>query len=70
MKAPSIIECHPMNRTSEQLKQRRQLCDDLYVLIQQDKDIAEEILDEYVYLLNDNRVDELITLCNTELGED
>ena len=70
MKAPSIIECHPMNRTSEQLKQRRQLCDDLYDLIQQDKDIAEEILDEYVYLLNDNRVDELITLCNTELGED
>ena len=70
MKAPSIIECHPMNRTSEQLKQRRQLCDDLYVLIQQDKDIAEEILDEYVYLLNDNRVDELITLFNTELGED
>ena len=70
MKAPSIIEWHQMNRTPEQLKQRRQLCDDLYVLIQQDKDIAEEILDEYVYLLNDNRVDELITLCNTELGED
>ena len=70
MKSPSIIECHPMNRTPEQLKQRRQLCDDLYDLIQQDKDIAEEILDEYVYLLNDNRVDELITLCNTELGED
>ena len=70
MKAPSIIECHAMYRTPEQLKQRRQLCDDLYVLIQQDKDIAEEILDEYVYLLNDNRVDELITLCNTELGED
>mgnify|MGYP003119797127 FL=1 len=70
MKAPSIIECHPMNRTPEQLKQRRQLCDDLYWLIQQDKDIAEEILDEYVYLLNDNRVDELITLCNNELEDD
>ena len=70
MKAPSIIECHPMNWTPEQLKQRRQLCDDLYWLIQQDKDIAEEILDEYVYHLSDNRVDELITLCNNELEDD
>ena len=70
MKAPSIIECHPMNRTSEQLKQRRQLCDDLYVLIQQDKDIAEELIDEYVYLLDDTRVDELIDLCVNQLGED
>ena len=59
-----------LKRTPEQLQQRRQLCDDLYDLIREDKDIAEEILDEYVYLLNDNRVDELITLCNTELGED
>ena len=57
-------------RTPEQLKQRRSLCDDLYYLIKQDKDIAEELIDEYVYLLNDTRVDELITLCNDELGEE
>ena len=59
-----------LKRTPEQLKQRRLLCDDLYWLIQQDKDIAEELIDEYVYLLDDTRVDELITLCNDELGEE
>ena len=59
-----------LKRTPDQLKQRRLLCDDLYWLIQQDKDIAEEILDEYVYQLDDNRVDELTELCNNELEED
>ena len=59
-----------LKRTPDQLKQRRLLCDDLYWLIQQDKDIAEELIDEYVYLLNDTRVDELITLCKDELGEE
>ena len=59
-----------LKRTPEQLKQRRLLCDDLYWLIQQDKDIAEELIDEYVYLLNDTRVDELISLCNDQLGEE
>ena len=59
-----------LKRTPDQLKQRRLLCDDLYWLIQQDKDIAEELIDEYVYLLNDTRVDELISLCNDELGEE
>ena len=51
------------------LKQRRLLCDDLYYLIKQDKDIAEELIDEYVYLLDDTRVKELIKLCDEELGE-
>ena len=59
-----------LKRTPDQLKQRRLLCDDLYDLIRQDKDIAEELIDEYVYLLNDTRVDELISLCNDELGEE
>jgi len=59
-----------LKRTPDQLKQRRLLCDDLYDLIRQDKDIAEELIDEYVYLLDDTRVDELITLCNDELGEE
>ena len=70
MKAPSIIECHPMNRTPDQLKQRRLLCDDLYDLMKQDKDIAEELIDEYVYLLDDKRVEELQELVVDELGED
>ena len=54
----------------QKLKQRRLLCDDLYWLIQQDKDIAEELIDEYVYLLDDNRVQELQKLVDDELGED
>ena len=59
-----------LKRTPEQLKQRRLLCDDLYYLIKQDKDIAEELIDEYVYLLDDKRVEELIELVVNELGED
>ena len=56
-------------RPMTDLQQRRQLCDDLYWLIQQDKDIAEELIDEYVYLLSDDRVKELQKLVDDELGE-
>ena len=52
------------------LNKRRELCESLYHLIKQDKEIAEELIDEYVYLLDDNRVDELADLCNDELEED
>ena len=52
------------------LNKRRELCEGLYQLILQDKDIAEELIDEYVYLLDDNRVDELADLCKNELEED
>ena len=58
------------NCTMIDLNKRRELCEGLYHLILQDKDIAEELIDEYVYLLDDNRVDELADLCNDELGED
>jgi hypothetical protein len=52
------------------LNKRRQLCEGLYQLILQDKDIAEELIDEYVYLLDDNRVDELTDLCVNQLEDD
>ena len=51
------------------LNKRRELCESIYHLIRQDKEIAEELIDEYVYLLDDNRVDELADLCNDELRE-
>ena len=51
------------------LNKRRELCESIYLLIRQDKEIAEELIDEYVYLLDDNRVDELADLCNDELGD-
>ena len=52
------------------LNKRRELCESIYQLIRQDKEIAEELIDEYVYLLDDTRVDELADLCNDELEED
>ena len=52
------------------LNKRRELCEGLYQLILQDKEIAEELIDEYVYLLDHNRVDELADLCKNELEED
>ena len=52
------------------LNKRRELCEGLYQLILQDKDIAEELIDEYVYLLDDNRVDELTDLCVNQLEDD
>ena len=58
------------NRTMIDLNKRRELCEGLYHLILQDKEIAEELIDEYVYLLDDTRVDELADLCNDELEED
>ena len=51
------------------LNKRRELCESIYQLIRQDKEIAEALIDEYVYLLDDNRVDELADLCNDELGD-
>ena len=52
------------------LNKRRQLCEGLYQLILQDMHIAEELIDEYVYLLDDNRVDELTDLCVNQLEDD
>ena len=58
------------NCTMIDLNKRRELCEGLYHLILQDKEIAEELIDEYVYLLDDTRVDELADLCNDELEDD
>ena len=48
------------------LNKRRELCESLYDLILQDKDIAEEIIDEYVYMIDDTRAQELMKLCKDE----
>ena len=51
---------------------RSQLVEDLYYTCRQDGEILETILDEYVYLLKDNRerLDELQGWTNEVLGED
>ena len=53
----------------ESIKEAQQLCKDLELLCSQDDTLLEYIIDEYVYLLDDTRVDELADLCNDELGD-
>ena len=54
------------------LQTRGQLVEDLYYTCRQDGEILEELLDEYVYLLKDNkeRLDELQGWTDEILGED
>ena len=52
------------------LKERQQMCVDLEYLISEDKDIREEIIDEYVYLLNDKRFEEMQEYVKKELEAD
>ena len=61
---------HMTQSPDQKLKERQELCHDLEYLITQDKDIREELIDEYVYLLSDDRVAELREVCNSELEED
>jgi hypothetical protein len=56
--------------TEEELKERRQLCQDLEVLCTQDSTILEEVVDEYVYLLSDHRREELQEFVTKELEAD
>ena len=57
-------------RSEESRKARVRLADDLYFAIKQDKDLCEEILDEYTYNLSDQRVDELIHTLEENYGLD
>ncbi len=57
-------------RSDENLKQRRQLCEDLDYLIREDAAIREELIDEFVYLLSDKRLVELQEYVNKELISD
>jgi len=59
-------------RSEESRLARAKLADELYWAIKQDKDLCEEILDEYTYNLTDQRVDELTQILaeNYGLGDD
>ena len=52
------------------VKERQQLCKDLELLCTQDDTILEEIIDEYVYLLNDKRIEEMQDFVKKELESD
>ncbi len=49
------------------IKEAQQLCKDLEVLCTQDSTILEEVIDEYVYLLDDNRLDQLYDFVEKQL---
>ena len=57
-------------RSEEEIKLRQQLCKDLEYVIKEDKDIREEIIDEYVYLLDDKRFEDMQEYVNKELESD
>jgi hypothetical protein len=52
---------------TEEQKEVQQLCKDLEVLCTQDSTILEEVIDEYVYLLDDNRLDQLYDFVEKQL---
>ena len=54
----------------ERLKQAQQLCKDLEYLCSQDDTILEALIDEYVWLLDDNRQAEIRKLADQELEHD
>ena len=56
--------------TDQELKERRQLCEDLEYLCTEDSTILEELVDEYVYLLSDHRREELQEFVTKELEAD
>ena len=52
------------------LKQRQQLTKDLLEVCEQDKELLEVIMDDYVYRLNDKEVRDYKDICSIELGTD
>ena len=54
----------------ESIKEAQQLCKDLELLCSEDDTLLEYIIDEYVYLLDDNRLTELRKLVDQELEHD
>ena len=54
----------------EKIKEAQQLCKDLELLCSEDITLLEYIIDEYVYLLDDNRQAEIRKLADQELEHD
>ena len=54
----------------QKIKEAQQLCKDLEYLCSQDDTLLEYIIDEYVYLLDDNRKAEIRKLVDQELEHD
>ena len=57
-------------RSLEEIKQRQQLCKDLDYLVREDESFREEILDEFVYLISNKRLEDLTCYVQSELHSD
>ncbi len=56
-----------MPRSEQQLKERRELCKDLEYLICEDRELRVEIIDEYVYMLDEHSLADMQTYVNKQL---
>ena len=61
---------HGRKQLDEKINEAHQLCKDLEYLCSQDDTLLEYIIDEYVWLLDDNRREELRKLADQELEHD
>ena len=57
-------------RSLKEIKQRQQLCKDLDYLVREDESFREEILDEFVYLISNKRLEDLTCYVQSELQSD
>ena len=53
----------------QKIKEAQQLCKDLEYLCSQDDTFLEYIIDEYVYLISDTKVEELQKIVDENFGE-
>ena len=56
--------------TDEQLKRRREICEDLLIVIDEDNSIAEEIIDDYVAKCDELELDYLNNLIAHHFGDE
>ena len=65
-----LIVKHGTKQMDEKIKEAQQLCKDLEYLCSQDDTILEALIDEYVWLLDDTKVEELKEFVKKELEHD
>tara|TARA_B000000557_G_scaffold67240_1_gene52974 strand:- start:253 stop:429 length:177 start_codon:yes stop_codon:yes gene_type:complete len=56
--------------TDDQLKRRREICEDLLIVIDEDNSIAEEIIDDYVAKCDELELDYLNNLIAHHFGDE
>jgi len=57
-----------IKRTPAQIERRQEICKDLLIVCQQDEQLLEELIDEYVYTLSEQQVDEIEDIIVNQYG--